>query len=97
MPWQLLARPVASGWRRTAPYRGRVGSALAIPLLAGLVQGCAASLASTSVGPNPSNPSAPAPAVRYRSTIAPYTSLRPVEPDLQQQNQQGSPAPKSAE
>jgi hypothetical protein len=43
-------------------------------------------------GPDPSNPYAAVPPVSYRSVIAPYESLRPVEPgDWVKQNEQVAP------
>jgi hypothetical protein len=46
-------------------------------------------------GRDPSDPRARVPAVSYRSTVAPYESLRPVEPaPWIQQNQQIAPQPK---
>jgi hypothetical protein len=45
---------------------------------------------------NPADPWAPAPRVRYRSTIGPYKSRRPIEPaPWTEQNQRVAPQPKS--
>jgi hypothetical protein len=46
--------------------------------------------------PNPADPWAPAPRVRYQSTIRSYKSRRPVEPlPWNEQNQRVAPEPKS--
>ena len=44
------------------------------------------------VGPDPSDPAAPAPPVIYRSVISPYISLRPSKPAFAQQPQGAGPA-----
>lgn len=47
-------------------------------------------------GADPADPSVPVAAVGYRSTVAPYTSLRPTVPaSWRQQNERVAPAPKS--
>ncbi len=47
------------------------------------------------VGLDPADPRARVPATTYRSAVAPYESLRPVEPaPWLQQNQQVAPQPK---
>jgi hypothetical protein len=96
MGWRLPACPAIRGWRGITDYH-RYLSPVAVPLLAALVQGCTAALPSVSARPAPYSPSAPVPHVSYRSTIGPYTSMRPVEPaPWQQQNQQVAPSPKPA-
>jgi hypothetical protein len=48
------------------------------------------------VGTDPADPAVRVAGVGYRSTIAPYTSLRPTAPaSWRQQNQRVTPAPKS--
>lgn len=48
------------------------------------------------IGPDPADPSVKVARVGYRSTIAPYTSLRPTAPaPWRQQNERVTPAPKS--
>jgi hypothetical protein len=42
--------------------------------------GCSAPPSAPAAGPDPSNPASRTPAVGYRSTTAPYSSQRPVEP-----------------
>src|ERR1700730_7561225 len=50
------------------------------------------------VGADPANPGAKVAGVGYRSTIAPYTSLRPTAPSSwREQNERAAPAPKSNE
>ena len=45
---------------------------------------------------DPADPAAPVPAVGYRSTIAPYTSLRPATPTAwRERNEQVTPRPRS--
>ena len=47
-------------------------------------------------GPDPSDPGAKVADVGYRSTVAPYTSLRPTTPSAwREQNDRVAPAPKS--
>jgi hypothetical protein len=48
------------------------------------------------VGADPANPGAKVAGVGYRSTITPYTSLRPTAPSSwREQNERAAPAPKS--
>lgn len=48
------------------------------------------------VGADPADPNVPVAAVGYRSTVAPYTSLRPAIPKAwREQNERATPAPKS--
>ena len=50
------------------------------------------------VGDDPADPGAKVAGVGYRSTIAPYTSLRPTAPaPWRQQNERVAPAPKSGQ
>ncbi len=47
---------------------------------------------------DPADPAVPVPAVGYRSTVAPYESMRPVSPSRwRQQNDSVAPASKSGE
>lgn len=49
-------------------------------------------------GADPADPSAKVAAVRYRSTVAPYTSLRPAQPSSwREQNERVAPAPRSGQ
>ena len=48
------------------------------------------------VGADPADPAVPVAAVRYRSGIAPFTSMRPAAPSgWKEQNDRLAPAPKS--
>jgi hypothetical protein len=49
------------------------------------------------VGPDPADPGAKDAGVRYRSSVAPYTSLRPTAPSSWRQQRDPAPAPKSGE
>jgi len=50
------------------------------------------------IGVDPADPGVRVAGVRYRSTIAPYTSLRPTAPaPWRQQNERVTPAPKSGQ
>jgi hypothetical protein len=74
----------------------RVFAAICAAALA--TPGCSAPPVAPVVGPDPSNPAARAPAVDYRSTTAPYSSRRPVEPGpWREQNERATPQPKSAQ
>ncbi|MBR2119608.1 MAG: hypothetical protein IJ935_13305 [Afipia sp.] len=47
-------------------------------------------------GADPADPSVPVAVAGYRSTVAPYTTLRPTAPrSWREQNEQVAPAPKS--
>lgn len=49
-------------------------------------------------GADPADPAAKVAGVRYRSTVAPYTSLRPVQPSpWREQNDRVAPVPKSGQ
>lgn len=49
-------------------------------------------------GSDPADPAVPVAGTGYRSTVAPYTHLRPAAPKgWQEQNQQVAPAPKRAQ
>lgn len=50
------------------------------------------------VGADPADPGAKVAGVGYRSTVAPYTSLRPIAPSSWgDQNERAAPAPKSGQ
>lgn len=68
-------------------------AALAIAAMA--LGGCAAQTASL-VGADPADPGAKVAGVGYRSTVAPYSSLRPTTPSgWKEQNQRVTPSPRS--
>ena len=74
------------GWR---------GKAALVFLLALLNAGCASVPPRPSIGADPADAAARVPAVRYRSTIGPYTSQRPVDPEpWVEQNDRVAPAPR---
>lgn len=80
--------------RRAANIRA-VLSAAAVAFAAALASACTADPPIPVAGADPSDPRARVPATSYRSTVAPYESLRPVEPaPWLQQNQQIAPQPK---
>ena len=77
-------------------YRKKLNFAGAVVLLAAgsSVSGCAAPIALS--GRDPADPQAKVAAVGYRSTVAPYTSLRPTMPSpWRQQNDSVAPSSKS--
>lgn len=72
-------------------FRTIAGTAATALALGGCMQ-TAAPLA----GADPADPNARVAAVGYRSTVAPYTSLRPTAPSSwREQNDRVAPAPKS--
>lgn len=71
-------------------------SLAAVLLSAALLSACSATPPAPLSGPHPANPAARAPQGAYRSTVAPYESLRPVAPgSWREQNERVSPAPRS--
>lgn len=74
-------------------YHGNVSILLGLALAASLA-GCLPTAPSL-VGADPADPSAKVARTTYRSTIAPYTSLRPTTPSSwREQNDRVAPAPK---
>lgn len=79
-------------------YQKRNGGAVALALLAigGVVSGCAVPI--TLNGQDPADPSVKVARVGYRSTVAPYASLRPTTPSSwREQNDSVAPKPKSGQ
>lgn len=77
-------------------YRKKLNLARAVVLLAisSAVSGCAVPIALN--GRDPADPQAKVAAVGYRSTVAPYTSLRPTAPSSWRQlNDSVAPSSKS--
>lgn len=77
-------------------YRKKLkfAGALALLALGGSISGCAAPIALS--GQDPASPDAKVAAVGYRSTVAPYTSLRPTVPSSwRRQNDSVAPSSKS--
>ena len=89
----LWARRVAADMRDTAPFRRRLRSAGTAGWLT--LAGAFGLLAPPYGGPDPADPEARVPAVRYRSAVGPYERLRPVEPaPWREQNERVAPKPK---
>lgn len=81
----------ASAARAGFEKRARTLAALAVAAMA--LGGCAAP-AVPLAGADPADPGAEVAGVRYRSTIAPYESLRPATPSgWKEQNQRVTPSP----
>lgn len=75
--------------------RARVRTAAAAIALAALLAGCQPATTQLAAK-DPADPAAPVAAVGYRSTVAPYTSLRPATPTLwRERNEQVTPKPRS--
>jgi hypothetical protein len=93
MPNDGGARPPARarGGRSVHRRFGLVAGAIAG---ASLAAACAALPPAPIAGADPADPRAAAKPVAYRSTTAPYTSLRPVEPGpWREQNERVAPVP----
>jgi hypothetical protein len=79
----------------TKPFR--IGAVALLPMLAFFLPACSNAPVPVAAS-HPADPAAPAPAVRYRSTIGSYSSQRPVEPaPWDEQNQRVAPQPKSGQ
>ena len=86
---------VLFGRQPNALLQGWRAKAALLFVLAALNAGCAGVPPRPSIGADPADPAARVPAVRYRSTIGPYTSQRPVEPaPWGEQNERVAPEPK---
>jgi len=73
--------------RSPAQFRALAVACVAVVSLSGCMQGTV-----PLVGPDPADPGSRVAGVAYRSTIAPYTSLRPASPTgWKQQNQDVAP------
>jgi hypothetical protein len=74
-------------------FRTLTGMAVATVSLVGCIP-----TGGTLVGADPADPSARVAGVGYRSTAAPYTSLRPTTPTAwREQNERAAPSPKSGQ
>lgn len=81
--------------RSTGRRRARMQVAGASIALAMLLAGCNPKTTQLAAR-DPADPAAPVPTVGYRSTIAPYTSLRPATPaPWRERNEQVAPQPRS--
>jgi hypothetical protein len=89
----ISKRSADSNRQETISFRGWL-NVLAAVVLGLLTAACAQMPASPFIGQDPSNPQAPVHPVSYRSTIAGYTSQRPVEPrPWLEQHERITPAP----
>jgi len=80
--------------RRRFPLH-RAFEAAAALAIAATVAGCWTPPAAPLVGADPSDPTSKTFAVRYRSTVAPYSSQRPVDPaPWREQNEHVTPPAK---
>ena len=81
---------------RAARDRRSSNSRIAAALAATMVLSACAPATTPLAGKGPADPAAKVAAVGYRSTIAPYTSLRPVTPAPWRERDDGdAPQPKS--
>ena len=86
---------VQSGVRRFR--RGRFLALVSTAVTAFVLAGCAQP-AMPLAGADPADPTAKVAAVGYRSTVAPYTSLRPTAPtSWRDQNNRAAPTPQSGQ
>jgi hypothetical protein len=80
---------------RTAIFHACLLRTIGIVAATTLASACSTDPPGPFVSRDPSDPRVRVPATTYRSTVAPYESLRPVEPaPWLQQNQQIAPQPK---
>ncbi|MGN6310156.1 MAG: hypothetical protein ACTHNN_11435 [Xanthobacteraceae bacterium] len=78
-----------------ARFEKRAGAFAALAIAAVILGGCAAPTVPLA-GADPADPDAKVAGVGYRSTIAPYASLRPTTPSgWKERNQRAMPSPKS--
>jgi len=81
--------------RRAVRIHSTPLTTIAVAAATALASACSAERPVPLAGPDPSDPRARTPAASYRSTVAPYESLRPVEPaPWHEQNRQVTPQPK---
>ena len=90
---QLGARPAAvHSVAEGLDYRCRRALA-AISMVASVLGGCIP--VTPLIGADPADPAVPVPAVRYRSGVAPYVSMRPTAPSgWKDQNERVAPTSK---
>jgi hypothetical protein len=95
MSAQTGATAAAVGSVVRAGFEKRTGTFAALTLMAMALSGCVPQTISQ-VGADPADPGARVAGVGYRSTIAPYASLRPTTPSgWKEQNQRVTPSPTS--
>ena len=96
---QLGARlaAVGSAVERIYGIRFRTSAGLAVAVAALMLGGCIPTTVPLA-GADPADPNARVGGVGYRSTVAPYNSLRPTAPSSwREQNDRVAPAPKSGQ
>ena len=95
MSAQIGATVATVGWVVRGIFRKKLGTFAGVALAVMTLGGCAVPLAPL-VGTDPADPGAKVAGVGYRSTIAPYASLRPTTPSgWKEQNRSVTPSPKS--
>jgi hypothetical protein len=92
---QFSTRLPALGRERMASFRRRLTVLGPLGVLCLAAAACSAPPSPPFGGPDPSDPRARVPRAAYSSTVAPYTSQRPVEPrPWLEQNRRVAPAEK---
>ena len=92
---QLGARLATVGSVVERPYGIRFRTSVGLAVAALMLGGCVPTTVPLA-GADPADPAARVAGVGYRSTIAPYSSLRPTAPSSwREQNDRVAPAPKS--
>ena len=95
MSTQIGAIVAAVGSAVLGIFEKRLVTFVGMAAAAMTLGGCAAPLAPL-VGADPADPAAKVAGVGYRSTVAPYSSLRPTLPSgWKEQNRRVTPSPKS--
>ena len=95
MSAQIGATVAAVGSAVRGIFEKRLVTFVGMAAAAMTLGGCAAPLAPP-VGAGPADPAAKVAGVGYRSTVAPYSSLRPTLPSgWKEQNRRVTPSPKS--
>src|ERR1700694_5871767 len=78
-------------------FRIKIGTSVCVAAMALALGGCLPTTVPL-VGADPADPRARVAGARYRSTLAPYSSLRPATPSSwREQNERVAPAPKSGQ
>lgn len=96
MSAQIGATVAAVGSAVRGIFEKRLVTFVGMAAAAMTLGGCATPPPSPLVGADPANPAAKVAGIGYRSTVAPYSSLRPTMPSgWKEQNQRVTPSPKS--
>jgi hypothetical protein len=94
MSWLLQAQAASFERLRSTAFLNRLPKLASMVVLAGAIHGCAATPMAPFAGPDPSDASAPIPAVSYHSTIGPFATQRPIEPAAwKKENEPVAPTP----